>query len=110
MPKFESPISGLERYTSKILRIKEAVYTTDPNVTDIQHIELAKVHGVLEIIELLARQEPDEVDGGLLELIGTTIVIGGFAATLDIPVTEKARDITVERIKQLSPGYEVYSS
>lgn len=102
-------ISSFANSQAKFIRVGNEIYIIGPEENLKFHIELAKKEKVLERIEVLKVQNPDSVDGGQLFFSGKLIRVGLSSTTLDIPLTEKAREITLQVLKKHLPDYSIKS-
>lgn len=98
---------GNENFESKFIRIGNDIYITEQNDLKTLHIELAKQHKIDERVEFLKNNNPDEVDGGIIFLSGTVLRIGSVSTSLGIPLTNQAREITLEKLKKRIPRYSI---
>ena len=94
-------------FESKFLRVGNEVYITEPNDVKTFHIELAEKEKVLERIEFFRKGEKDAIDGGRIFVFGRTVQVGSASSTLSLPLTNKARRETVNKIKDMYPEFLV---
>lgn len=94
-------------FQSKFLRVGNEVYVTEANDLKTFHIQLARRDKVLERIEHLKRESKDEVDGGIIFVLGKLIQIGSHSTSLSVPLTTRARKITLQKLKYSFPEFNV---
>jgi hypothetical protein len=97
----------------EFVRVKDTIAITNPGDVKVNHKTLAKNNGLLEEVERLIKENPDEADGGsgifarLSEKF--TITLKDRSHTLDIPTSNEARQRTIELFRKKTPGWEVRS-
>lgn len=94
-------------FQSKFLRVGNEVYVTGYDDLRTLHNELAGKDKILERIEHLKRESKDEVDGGIIFVSGKLIQIGSHSTSLSIPLTTRARKITLQKLKYSFPEFNV---
>jgi hypothetical protein len=102
-----STFTGTEQFQSKFIRVGNEVYITSPNDLMTLHIQLAEMHKVLDRIYDWKSGNKDEVDGGEIFVDGMVIRIGSHSTSLGLPLTQKARDITVRKLKRKNPKFSI---
>jgi hypothetical protein len=102
-----STFTGSEEFHSKFIRVGNEVYITQPNDLTTFHSQLAELHKVLERINDWKTGNKDEVDGGEIFVNGMVIRIGAHSEGLGLPLTQKARDITVRKLKRRNPKFSI---
>ncbi len=100
-------LTGIEHFESKFIRVGNEVYITDPDDVTTPHYKLAEKHKISERIEQLKEQQKDEVDGGLIFITGRIIRIGAASETLEIPLSERARKITIQKLVKQMPDFNI---
>lgn len=100
-------LSGGGKFYCKFLRVGNEIYVSGYDDLRTIHIELARRDKVLERIEHLMRESKDEVDGGIMFVTGKIIQIGSHSTSLSIPLTKKARDKTLQKLKQHFPDFNI---
>lgn len=117
MPRYTPPRPGhMFFYGQKIIRVGRNVFSTSPGDLSTLHESLADDMGVIEVIQSLKITSPDELDGLTLQFLGNRAVAKGDSSTLRLPMSKKARTITLELLREETPdfpiegreGYEVY--
>lgn len=103
----EMYLTGIEHFESKFIRVGNDVYITDPDDIATLHYQLAEKHKISERIEQLKEQQKDEVDGGLIFISGRIIRIGAASDSLGIPVTERARRVTLQKLIKQMPDFNI---
>ena len=98
---------GEEKFESKFVRIGNDIYITDPDDLQTLHIQLAEKHNILERVNFLKSNNRDEVDGGIIFFSPGVIRIGSASTSLSIPLTNKAREITLVKLKKRMPKYSI---
>lgn len=102
-----STFNGTEKFESKFLRVGNEIYITEPDDLETFHYQLAEKHEVLERIKDWKTGNKDEVDGGRIFVDGMVIRIGANSTSLGLPLTQKARDITVQKLKRKNPKFSI---
>lgn len=102
-----SVFTGSEHFQSKFIRIGNEVYITSPNDLTTLHSQLAEQHKVLDRIYDWKTGNKNEVDGGEVFVEGKVIRFGSHSSGLGLPLTQKARDITVQRLKKRNPSFSI---
>lgn len=100
-------LKGNEKFESKFVRVRNDLFITDYNDTDTLHINLARKHKLLDKIEDLKSQNPSEIDGGIIFVDGKRIQIGSSSTSLELPLTQDARDNTLQKIQRRLPDFNV---
>src|SRR5947209_5596314 len=105
MPKFERPeVNGQMQF----IRTGQNIFVPERN-QQIDHRELAEEFDITDFIKVLKKIAPDQVDAGFVEIrmdIYTT-VIDGQSEELELPITCKAREITIVTFQKYNPGHRV---
>jgi hypothetical protein len=98
-------------YFSRFLRVRGTIFVTEPDDTATHHVQLAEEHGIHEEIEILKRTNPDEVDGGMIMVCNMRereqIAVMDYSGKYEIPVSDRAREISGERFTVTCLNYEV---
>lgn len=94
-------------FQCKFIRVGNEVHISEPGDIDTLHIQLAKKDKILERVENLKRETADEVDGGILFIQGHVIQVGSSSATLSVPLTDRARKITLQKLKHKNPEFHI---
>ncbi len=102
-----SVFTGGEQFQSKFIRVGNEIYITQPNDLTTLHIQLAEMHKVLDRIYDWKTGNKNEVDGGEIFVEGKVIRFGYHSTSLGLPLTQKARDITVQRLKKRNPSFSI---
>jgi hypothetical protein len=102
-----SLFTGTEQFHSKFIRVGNEVYITNPDDLTTLHAQLAEMHKVLDRIYDWKTGNKDEVDGGEIFVQGMVIRIGAHSEGLGLPLTQKARDITVRKLKKKNPKFSI---
>ncbi len=98
---------GDESFESKFIRVGNDVYLTDPNDLRTMHVELAVKHKVLERVDYLKSNNPDEIDGGIIFFTPGVVRVGSASTSLSVPLTNRARMITLDKLKKRMQRYSV---
>ncbi len=98
---------GDESFESKFVRVGNDLYITDPNDLTTLHIQLAEKHKILERIYFMKENNQDEIDGGIIFFTPGVIRIGSASTSLSIPLTKKARFITLDKLKKRMQRYSI---
>jgi hypothetical protein len=96
-----------DSFQSKFLRLGNDIYITEPNDLKTYHKELAEKDKILEKVEYLISNNPDEIDGGIIFIRGKIISIGMTSSGFQIPKTERARRLTVQRLQKQNPQFSI---
>jgi len=102
-----STFMGTEQFQSKFIRVGNDVFITNPDDLTTLHIQLAELHKVLDRIYDSKTGNKDEVDGGEIFVDRKVIRIGSHSTSLGLPLTQKARDITVQKLKKRNPKFSI---
>ena len=102
-----STFTGNEQFQVKFIRVANEVYITKPDDLTTLHIQLAEEHKVLDRIYDWKSGNQNEIDGGEMFVSGKVIRIGSHSTSLGLPLTQKARDITVQRMKRKNPSFSI---
>lgn len=96
-----------EAFQALFIRIGNDVYISEPGETSITHKTFAKKEKILEKIEITRLQSEDEVDGGMIFVNSKLIKLASEASSLDIPLTKRAREITLQRLRYQNPSFNI---
>lgn len=100
-------LGGDKKFESKFVRVGNEIYITEPGDLKTLHVELSKKDKVLERIYELKSQEPNNVDGGIIFVEGRIIQVGSHSTSLSLPLTKEARKITLQKLKQSFPDFNI---
>lgn len=98
---------GNEQFDSKFVRLGNEIYVTSPNDLTTFHYQLAEEHKIKDKILNLKEQNPDEVDGGIIHVSGKIIRFSSASSSLGIPLTKKARALTIQKLEDRFPTYSI---
>lgn len=100
-------LNGTEYFTVKFIRTGNEIYITNPDKDSISHLELAEKDKILDWINRLKSDKKDEVDAGMFFISGKTIQMGSASDQLSIPETDRARKVTLRKLKLQLPDYSI---
>lgn len=98
-------IFDADNFQSKFLRLGNDIYITEPDDLQTLHRELAEKDKILEKVEYLIGNNPDEIDGGIIFIRGKIVAVGLNSSGFNIPKTERARKLTLTRLSKQYPTY-----
>ncbi len=108
MAKYTPPPAGsVAIYEQKLIRVEEELFSTEQGDMGTFHDYLAHQDGVLAEIEELKRKDPDSVDGCKLAFYGTYGVVYGDSSRLRLPMSTRARGITVQLVQAATLSFEI---
>lgn len=107
MPPYKSPEFG-SQFMVKLLRVDSKLVTGAPNDQSTQFPDLAKSEGIFETLRRRVIEDPDAGDAAVLYVFpNQKINVTQESSSLGLPLTQRAREITIEQVRQLSPDYDV---
>jgi hypothetical protein len=98
---------GDENFEAKFIRINNDFYIGEPGDLITGYYEMAEKEKIVDKIRLAEEANKEEVDGGLIFVIGRVIRIGSQAEELDLPKNDQARKLTIRRMKQIHPEFMI---
>ena len=105
---FDPPnLFGFESFQSKFVRVGNEIHVTEHDDLSTLHKDLAEKDKILQRVTDLKQQNPEDVDGGILFISGRTIQVGSASSSLSIPTIQKARDLTIQKLKKKRPDYNI---
>ncbi len=98
---------GNENFQSKFVRVGNEIHVTEPDDLSTIHMDMAEKDKILQRALDLKQQNPDDVDGGIIFVSGRTIQVGSASTSLSVPITQRARDLTIQKLKRRRPDYNI---
>lgn len=109
MPPYKSPEAG-SNYQAKYIRVRDKIFTTEPEDIKTGHHVLAEQDGILDEIRELFIKAPQELDAGYVTVARDMILIYGNSSMLSLPrlpVKEEARARTIVEFRRQSPHHQI---
>lgn len=100
-------LSGFEKLNTKFVRVGNDIFIMGPEEDLGFHVDLARREKVLERLEHLKEQDKDNVDGGMIYISGRIVRVGSASTSLGIPLTDKARKLTIKRLQMKYPSLSI---
>lgn len=106
MPKYTPPNPGAF-YDIKLIRVEGDFFSTVAGDQSTLHTTLAEQEEITARIRELRETNPTQVDGLKVSFLGVMAVANGDSDTLELPVDAEAREITLQKLREQTPGFTI---